>query len=87
MAEIDYAALFGSEEYDPCAALQALRPAYMEAVVSGGVRRAKFRDRDVEFNATNLREFGALISQLESDCAAKRGRSRARAINAGFRRE
>lgn len=86
MAKIDYAALFGAEEYDPCAALIALRPAYMETVAKGGVRTVKFRDRTVEFNATNIAEFGNLIRQLEADCAAKNGRGTARAIMAGFRR-
>ena len=83
---IDYQAIFGGEDYDPCAALQALRPAYMEAVANGGVRRAKFRDRDVEFNTTNLKEFGSIIARLEQECAAKRGAGRRRAITAGYRR-
>ena len=87
MARIDYAAIFGGAEYDPCAALQALRPAYMEAVVTGGTRRVKFRDRDVEMNSSNLQEFGSLIRKLEDECAVKQGRTTSRAIQAGYRSE
>jgi hypothetical protein len=86
MAKIDYVTLFGGDDYDPCAALRALRPAYMEAMATGSVRRARFRDRDVEFNSNNLAEFGQLIRQLETECAEKNGRDTTRAISAGFRR-
>lgn len=84
---IDYDALFGSEEYDPCAVLVALRPAYMKLKVEKSVQRVTFRDRTVEYHASQLQELGNFITQLESECAAKRGRSRPRfAIQAGFRR-
>lgn len=83
---IDYDALFGGDDYDPCAAVRALRPAYMKALTTGTVRRARFRDRDVEFNSNNLAEFGNLMRTLEAECAAKSGKSSARAISAGFRR-
>lgn len=83
---IDYAALFGSEEYDPCAALQALRPAYMKLMVEGGAQRVTFRDRTVEFSKPDVKTLGALITQLESECAAKNGRAPRRfAITAGAR--
>lgn len=83
---IDYNALFGQEEYDPCEALKALRPQYMKAIATGGVDRVRFRDRDVQYGQTTLKEFGALIAQLESDCAAKQGRRSGRmAITAGTR--
>lgn len=83
---IDYTAIFGVEEYDPCAALVELRPQYMKAVVTGGVDRIKFRDRDVQYGTTALKEFAALIEQLESDCNAKQGRpARRMAITAGTR--
>jgi hypothetical protein len=87
MAKIDYVALFGGDDYDPCAALRALRPAYMEAVASGSVRRARFRDRDVEFNSNNHDELGRLMRQLETECAQNSGRNTARAISAGYRRQ
>lgn len=83
---IDYELLFGSEEYDPCAALKILRPAYMKLVVGGTVARVTFRDRTVEYHRTDLVSFKALIAQLESDCAAKQGRAgRRHAITAGAR--
>lgn len=83
---IDYQALFGSEEYDPCAALQALRPAYMKLVVQGGVQRVTFRDRTVEMSKPDINAMAALIAQLESECAAKSGRAPPRlAITAGSR--
>lgn len=83
---IDYETLFGSEQYDPCAALKVLRPAYMKLIVGGTVARVSFRDRNVEFHRTDLEAFKALIVQLESDCAAVQGRpGRRRAITAGAR--
>ena len=86
MAAIDYGALFGSADYDPCVALNALRPAYMQAVVEGTVRETKFRDRTVVYGGTTVGDFAALIRQLEVDCAAKSGKSTRTAIQAGFRR-
>lgn len=85
MAEIDYDAIFGTDDYDPCAALTALRPEFMRARVEGSVRTARFRDRLVEFNPNNIANFEALMRELERDCAAKNGRSTGRAIQAGFR--
>jgi hypothetical protein len=83
---IDYDALFGAEEYDPCAALVALRPAYMKLISGGTLARVTFRDRTTEWHKTDLNEFAALIRQLESECAAKRGRTSSRkAITAGTR--
>lgn len=83
---IDYEALFGGEEYDPCAALAVIRPAYMKMRVEKSVQRVTFRDRTVEYHASDLEQLGALVTQLESECAAKRGRRRPRfAITAGAR--
>lgn len=83
---IDFEAIFGGEEYDPCAALALLRPAYMRLRVEKSVQRVTFRDRTVEYHASKLEELGALVAQLESECAAKRGRARPRfAITAGAR--
>lgn len=83
---IDYEVLFGGEEYDPCAALQALRPAYMKLRVEGGVQRVTFRDRTVEMSRPDIAGLGNLIAQLESECAAKSGRGPTRfAITAGSR--
>jgi hypothetical protein len=83
---IDYEALFGSEDYDPCAALVVIRPAYMRLRVEKSVQRVTFRDRTVEYHAAQLVELGALVAQLESECAALRGRTKPRfAITAGGR--
>lgn len=84
---IDYQALFGVEEYDPCAALVALRPAYMQLMAGGRVEKVSFRDRETWFQRADLEEFGRLITRLESECAAKRGRPQGReAIRVGARR-
>lgn len=84
---VDYEALFGDEEYDPCAALIVLRPAYMKLRVEKSVQRITFRDRTVEYHASQLADLGALVAQLESECAAKRGRRKSRqAITVGARR-
>ena len=83
---IDYQALFGSEEYDPCAALAAIRPAYMKLRVEKGVQQVTFRDRTVKYFESDLSDLASLIAQLESECAAKSGRGRSRmAITAGAR--
>lgn len=84
---IDYEAIFGSQDYDPCEALRALRPAYMKLRATGAVAEISFRDRTTKFHKTDLKEFGALIAQLESECAEKQGlQSRRFAITAGYRR-
>jgi len=83
---IDYEALFGGETYDPCAALQVLRPAYMKLRLEGGVLRVTFRDRTVEMSRPDITALSSLVTQLESECAAKRGRGPSRfAITAGGR--
>ena len=82
---IDYDALFGGETYDPCAALKALRPVYMQLRAEGGVRRVRFRDRDTEFTVADVEGLSSLISQLESECAAKSGRRTRRAAVGRFR--
>lgn len=85
---IDYDAIFGEETYDPCAALVVLRPAYMKLLTGGTIATIKFRDRTTEWHRSDLTAFGALIAQLESECAAKRGRAPSRfAITAGGRRQ
>jgi hypothetical protein len=84
---IDYNAIFGVEEYDPCAALIALRPAYMKLRSGQQLARVSFRDRATEWHRSDLEDFGSLITQLESECAAKRGRRTSRkAITAGTRK-
>ena len=83
---IDYDALFGGQDYDPCAALAAIRPAYMKLRVEKGVQRVTFRDRTVEYFESDLNDLAQLVAQLESECAAKSGRQRPRtAITAGAR--
>jgi hypothetical protein len=84
---IDFEALFGQDEYDPCAALRAMRPAFMQLASGQGEQKITFRDRDVWFHRADLSQFRALIAQLESECAAKNGTTRQRfAITAGARR-
>lgn len=86
MAKINYDEIFGGDDYDPCAALRLLRPAYMRLRVERSIQRITFRDRTVEYHASQLADLGALIAQLESECAAKSGKPRARfAITAGAR--
>lgn len=84
---IDYDALFGGETYDPCAVLAVVRPAYMKLRIEKSVQRVTFRDRTVEYHANQLADLGALVAQMESECAAKRGRLGPRkAITVGARR-
>jgi hypothetical protein len=82
---IDYEVLFGGEDYDPCAALRALRPSYMKLVAEGGVRRVTFRDRTVEMDGGDVEAMGAIIRKLEGECAAKSGARTRFAITAGSR--
>ena len=83
---INFDAIFGVEDYDPCAALVALRPAYMKLSVGGSLARVSFRDRVTEWHRADLTALGQIIQQLESECAAKKGRPRKRfAITAGAR--
>jgi hypothetical protein len=84
---IDYDAIFGVEDYDPCAALLVLRPAYMKLVTGGSIERVTFRDRTTTWHASDLKAFGAVIAQLESECAAKSGTRKRFAIQAGWRRQ
>ncbi len=67
---IDYDLIFG-EGYDPCVALAALRPVIMRSIAGGSVQKTSFRDREVWFHPTDVKENLALIKQLEIDCAAK----------------
>lgn len=85
---IDYEALFGGVEYDPCAALQALRPAYMRLVAGETTQKVTFRDRDAWFFRGDTAAFRALIEQLENECAIKNGVTirRRMAITGGYRR-
>lgn len=85
---IDYEALFGIAEYDPCAALAALRPAYMRMVAGETTQKVTFRDRDAWFHKGDINAFRALIEQMESECAAKNGVTirRRMAITGGYRR-
>jgi hypothetical protein len=76
---IDYDAIFGTGqggtaiEFDPCAALNALRPAYFRLIAGEGEQKIQFRDRDVWFHPGNIQEMKALILQLQQDCAAQQG--------------
>lgn len=79
---IDYS-VFTAEPYDPCAALAALRPVYMQLLAEGGIKRIKFRDRDTEFHQADAAGLAAVIRQLESDCGLPSNR-RNQAITAGY---
>lgn len=85
---IDYEALFGGATYDPCAALAALRPAYMRMVAGETTQKVTFRDRDAWFHKGDINALRALIEQMESECAAKNGVTirRRMAITGGYRR-
>lgn len=81
---IDYQAIFGVDDYDPCEALRALRPAYMELLAGGAAEKVSFRDRETWFQRSDMTAFGDLIRQLEGECAAKNGRGPRRfAVRAG----
>ncbi len=86
---IDYQALFGGADYDPCTVLQALRPAYMKLIVEGAaVAEVTFRDRSVKYHKADITGLIALVRQLESECAAKNGvAGPRRAATAGYRRD
>lgn len=77
--------IFGGETYDPCSALAAIRPAYYRLMAGGGEQKIEFRDRAVWYQPTQVTALGALVRQLEAECAAKNGVTivRRRAITAG----
>ena len=86
MAKIDYDALFGGDDYDPCEALKAIRPQYMKARVNGSIREIKFRDRTVRYDSGSFNELKTLYHELEAACAEKQGLAPKRfAIAAGTR--
>lgn len=74
---------------DPCALLEALRPAYFKMLA--GETEAEFRhgETSVRVNvfATNLTELRSVIERLEAKCAARQGRRRRHATSFRFRRE
>jgi len=86
MADIDFDAIFGVDPYDPCAALTALRPAFMQAQTVKKPQKVEFRDRSVWFYPDDLEAWRGVMRQLESDCAAASGKPRPRgAMVAGYR--
>jgi hypothetical protein len=76
---IDYEMIFGTGadgtavEFDPCIALNAIRPAYFKLISGEGEQKIQFRDREVWFRAGDVNEMKALVLQLQQDCAAKQG--------------
>lgn len=82
---IDYTALFGVDEYDPCLIVRTLRPVYMKLLAEPGVQRVTFRDRTVEYQKTDLSGLATLLRQMVSECEAKTGRRSNFAITAGAR--
>jgi hypothetical protein len=75
---IDFEAIFGVDDYDPCAALRAMRPAYMALLAGGGEQEIRYRDRATKFAPPDIKAIGDLIRTLEADCAAKNGGPRRR---------
>lgn len=71
---IDYDVIFGGVDYDPCVALAALRPAYMQMMAGGTEAEIRFRDRTTKFMPGDIKQLGMLINSLESQCAAQSGR-------------
>lgn len=86
---IDFDTLFGGDDYDPCEALRALRPAYMKLIAGESIQKIVFRDRDLWTHKGEVDALRGLIAQLESECAASKGVTitrRRMAITGGFRR-
>lgn len=84
---IDFEAIFGVDEYDPCAALRAMRPAYMRLIAGESEQKITFRDRDVWLHKGDIQALRNMIAQLQSECAAKNGQASPRfAITAGTRK-
>lgn len=84
---IDFEAIFGVADYDPCAAAAALRPAYMRLISGASEQKITFRDRDVWFHKGDIPSMRSMLAQLESECAAKNGQPGRRfAITAGTRK-
>ncbi len=79
---IDYS-VFTAEPYDPCAALNVIRPIYFKLILEPGIKRVTFRDRTVEYAPGDAKLLLGLINQLEADCAAASGKRRNFAITAG----
>lgn len=86
---IDFATIFADTPeapFDPCAALAALRPAYMEMRLSGQPQKIMFRDREVWFHKPDLTAWTETMNDLERQCREKKGLpSRRFAITAGYR--
>lgn len=81
---IDYAAL----AEDPCAAVRVLKPLLLEQIAEGAPKRIEFKDRVLEFHASDINNLKNLISELEDQCAEITGQPRRRrkfAITGGFR--
>lgn len=82
---IDYVALFGVDEYDPCLIFRTLRPVYMKLLAEPGVQRVTFRDRTVEYQKSDASGLANLLRQMQAECLAKSGKRSNFAITAGAR--
>lgn len=83
---IDFDVIFGGDPFDPCAARQALFPAYMKARLAPGPQKIMFRDREVWFHKQDLDQCAEVMRDLERQCRAKCGQPSGRfAISAGYR--
>ena len=83
---IDYNAIFGATPFDPCAALSALRPTFMQMQLERQPSKVVFRDREVWFEPADLEAWRLVIRDLESQCNVATGTpSRRQAFVAGYR--
>lgn len=83
----DYSAI---DYADPCATLEAMRPAYYRLVGGESAQSVTFTagsgtQKMVTFHRTDITQFANLIAKLEQQCQAKSGKRRRFAIRAGGR--
>ncbi len=71
MPNDSFEAIFAAPDYDPCAALAVLRPAYMRLVAGESAQKISFRDRDAWFHRGDIEKMGALVSRLERECKGR----------------
>lgn len=70
---------------DPCAVLTWLRPQVFKIRAGLGMASVTHGDQSTTYNQANIRELGALMRELETECARKQGTTtgRRRAFRAG----
>lgn len=87
---INFDVIFASTDeapFDPCAAYQALFPAFMKVKLEGQPQKIMFRDREVWFHKPDLASWTEVMTDLERQCREKQGLPARRfAVTAGYRR-